>query len=80
MLVTGDDLFGHEPFIKLLRQLRYGFVLVAQPTSHQELFDRVADWDRLGECVKGRGEEGPASKRRYLEYPDCIASTADAIG
>lgn len=43
MLVTGDDLFGHEPFIKLLRQLRYGFVLVAKPTSHKELFDWVED-------------------------------------
>lgn len=68
MLVTGDDLFGHEPFIKLLRQLRYGFVLVAKPTSHKELFEWVEDLDRLGACVQGRWEEGPASKRRYFEY------------
>lgn len=61
MLVMGDDLFGHEPFIKLLRQLRYGFVLVAKPTSHKELFEWVEDLDRLGEGVQGRWEEGPAS-------------------
>ena len=68
MVVTGDDLYAHEPFIKLLRQLRYSFVLVAKPTSHQELFAWVEDLDRLGECVKGRWEEGPASQRRYFEY------------
>lgn len=68
MLVAGDDLYAHEPFIQLLRQLRYGFVLVAKRTSHQELFEWVADLDRLGECVKGQWTEGPASKRRYFEY------------
>jgi hypothetical protein len=44
------------------------FVLVAKPASHEELFDWVEDLDRLGECVKGRWEEGPACKRRYFEY------------
>lgn len=68
MLVAGDDLYAHEPFIQLLRELRYGFVLVAKPTSHQELFDWVEDLDRMGACVKGRWEEGPASKRRYFAY------------
>lgn len=68
MLVTGDDLYGHEPFIKLLRELRYGFVLVAKPTSHQELFDWVEDLARLGECVTGQWTQGPASQRRYFEY------------
>jgi hypothetical protein len=28
----------------------------------------VKDLERLGECVQGRWEEGPASKRRYFEY------------
>jgi hypothetical protein len=68
MVVAGDDLYAHEPFIQLLRELRYGFVLVAKPASHKELFDWVKDLERLGECVQGRWEEGPASKRRYFEY------------
>lgn len=68
MLVAGDDLYAHEPFIQLLRELRYGFVLVAKPTSHQALFEWVEDLDRLGECVQGHWEEGPASKRRYFAY------------
>lgn len=66
--VTGDDLYAHEPFIEDLRELRMGFVLVAKPTSHGELFEWVEDLDRLGECVKGTWEECPACKWRYFEY------------
>lgn len=66
--LTGDDLYAHEPFILNLRELRLDFVLVAKPTSHAELFDWVEDLDRLGECVKGKWEEGPACKRRSFEY------------
>lgn len=68
MLVTGDDLYAHEPFIQLLRELRYGFVLLGKPTSPQAMFEGVEDLARLGECVKGQGEEGPLSQRRYFEY------------
>lgn len=66
--VTGDALYAHEPFILELRRLRMGFVLVAKPGSHKELFEWVEDLDRLGECIKGEWEEGPACKRRYFEY------------
>ena len=68
MLVAGDDLYAHEPFIKLLRELRYGFVLVAKPTSHKEMVEWVEDLDGLGECIKGQWEEGRLSQRRYFEY------------
>lgn len=68
LLVMGDDLYAHEPFILDLRALRMNFVLVAKPTSHQELYEWVEDLDRLGHCVKGRWEEGPLAKRRYFEY------------
>jgi hypothetical protein len=66
--LMGDDLYAHEPFIEELRALRLDFVLVAKPTSHAELFEWVEDLDRLGECLKGKWEEGPACKRRYFEY------------
>ena len=68
LCISGDALYAHEPFVLKLRELRMGFVLVAKPGSHQELFDWVEDLDRLGECVKGKWEEGPACKRRYFEY------------
>ncbi|MGH9849501.1 MAG: hypothetical protein ACREBD_06545 [Blastocatellia bacterium] len=66
--ITGDDLYAHEPFILELRQLRMGFVLIAKPTSHEELFKRVEEMDEKGECVKGEWEEGPAIKRRSFKY------------
>lgn len=68
MVVAGDDLYAHEPFILDLRALRMGFVLVAKPQSHQELYEWVEDLDRLGQCVKGAWEEGPRAKRRFFEY------------
>jgi hypothetical protein len=68
ILVGGDDLYAHEPFILELRALRMGFVLVAKPESHKELYEWVEDLDRLGQCVKGTWEEGPCAKRRYFEY------------
>lgn len=68
LCIGGDDLYSPEPFILELRALRLGFVLVAKPASHQELFAWVEDSDRLGECVKGNWEEGPACQRRYFEY------------
>jgi hypothetical protein len=68
VIIVGDDLYAHEPFILELRGLRLGFVLVAKPASHQELYEWVEDLDRLGQCVKGQWEEGPLAKRRYFEY------------
>lgn len=68
IIVAGDDLYAHEPFIQDLRALRMNFVLVAKPTSHAELYEWVEDLERLGECLRGRWEEGPLAKRRYFEY------------
>lgn len=68
MVIAGDDLYAHEPFILDLRALRMNFVLVAKPESHQELYEWVEDLDRLGQCVKGTWEEGPLAKRRYFAY------------
>lgn len=68
MIVTGDDLYSKEPFVCLLRECRYGLVITAKPSSHKEMFQWVEDFDRLGECVKGKWEEGPLAKRRYFEY------------
>jgi hypothetical protein len=68
LCILGDDLYAHEPFILELRQLRMGFVLVAKPTSHVGLFERVDALERRGEGVRGTWEEGPAGKRRYFEY------------
>ena len=68
VIVGGDDLYAHEPFVKLLEEKGLRFVLVAKPESHQELFDWVEDLDRIGACERGEWKEGPACKRRFFEY------------
>ena len=68
VIIGGDDLYSHEPFVQLLGEQRLHFVLVAKPESHKELFDWVEDLDRLGECQKFQSEEGPFCKRRFFEY------------
>src|SRR5713101_56253 len=45
-----------------------GFVLVAQPTSHVGLFERVDALERRGEGVRGKWEEGASGTRRFFEY------------
>lgn len=68
LIVMGDDLYSHEPYVLLLIEKRMHFVLVAKPESHKELFEWVEDLDRQGECLKGKWEEGTGSKRRFYEY------------
>ena len=68
VIIGGDDLYAHEPFVLLLAEKRLRFVLVAKPESHQELFDWVRDLDRIGECERGQWQEGPACKRLRFEY------------
>lgn len=68
VIIGGDDLYSHEPFVILLGEQRFHYVLVAKPESHQELFEWVADLERLGACEKGRWQEGPACQRRWFEY------------
>lgn len=66
--MTGAALYAPEPFILELRQLRMGFVLVANPTSHAGRFAWVDDLERRGECGHGQWEEGAGSNRRAFEY------------
>ena len=68
LIIGGDDLYGHEPFIVQLRALRLYHMLVCKPLSHLELYTWVEDIERLGGCEKGQWHEGPACRRRFLPY------------
>jgi len=68
LIIGGDDLYCHEPFITQLRTLRLHYVLVCQPTSHPELYEWVEDMERLDGCDKGQWHEGPACRRRLYTY------------
>ena len=62
LMVGGDDLYCHEPFILQLREPRLPYVLVCQPGSHRELYDEMAALERLGAGEEGQWHEGPACR------------------
>lgn len=67
VIIGGDDLYSHEPFVQLLVEQGLHFVLVAKPESHKELFEWVEELDARGECQKFQWNEGQLSRRRYYE-------------
>jgi hypothetical protein len=67
-IITGDDLYSHEPMVKLLESQRFHYVLVAKPESHKELFEWVEEIERMGGSLRGQYQQGPACKRRWFEY------------
>jgi hypothetical protein len=68
LILGGDDLSCHEPFIAQLRELRLHHVFVCKPLSHLALYAWVEDMERLGGCEQGQWQEGPACRRRFLTY------------
>jgi len=68
LVVLGDDLYGHEPFVCQLRAERLHHVLVWKPTSHPELYKWVEEIEALRGCEYGRWQEGPACRRRFFTY------------
>ena len=68
LIVSGDDLYSHEPFVQQLMQQRFHYVLVAKPESHQELFQWVEMIEQAGGGQRGSWQQGPACKRRDFEY------------
>jgi hypothetical protein len=68
IIITGDDLYSHEPMVELLTSQRFHYVLLAKPESHKELFEGVEEIDGIGESLRGQWQEGPACKRRCFEY------------
>jgi hypothetical protein len=73
MCIVGDDLYGHEPLIAELEQLRLRYVLVAKPSSHPALFAEVEERERRGECVHGTWTEGSGPGRRTFTYRTAAA-------
>ena len=68
VIVTGDDLYSHGPFLEQLESKGLHYVIVAKPDSHKETFEWVEEIDALGESLRGSWQEGPASKRLKYEY------------
>ena len=68
LIIGGDDLYAHEPFIAQLRAYRLHHILVCKPGSPPALYAWVDDLVRLGACEQGQWHEGPTCRRRFFEY------------
>ncbi len=67
LIVTGDDLYSHVPFIEQCQKQRLHYVLVAKPSSHKELFEWVEELDEMKECEHVEWSLGPACQRKSYE-------------
>jgi hypothetical protein len=65
LVMGGDDLYCHEPFVLQLREHRMHHVLVCKPGSHPEVSREVEAQDALGALERGQWHEGPACRRRF---------------
>ena len=68
LVIGGDDLYCHEPFILQLREHRMRSVLVCKPGSHPEVYREVEAQEALGALESGHWHEGPACRRRFYTY------------
>jgi hypothetical protein len=65
---VGDDLYGHEPLVGELHDLRLHYVLVAKPSSQPALFAAVEECEQRGACGHGTWTEGRGPRRRTFTY------------
>lgn len=68
LIVGGEDLSGHEPFLLSWREHRLPYGLGCQPGSHRALYDEGAALERLGAGEEGQWHAGPACRRRFFAY------------
>lgn len=67
LIVTGDDLYSHVPFVTECMRARLHYVLVAKPSSHKELFEWVEELEAMKESGHVQWSVGPACKRKSYE-------------
>ncbi len=67
MIVTGDDLYSHVPFVELCAETRMKWVLVCKPTSHKETFEWAEELEQMGENEWVRWSVGAACERQSYE-------------
>ncbi len=68
LIVIGDDLYAHVPFVEQLQQLRQHYVLVAKPSSHPTLMAAVAAAEGTERSQTGQWTEGSGARQRTSTY------------
>jgi hypothetical protein len=68
LMVVGDDLYSHTPFVEQLQHLRLHYVLVAKPASHPTRMAAVLGAEVQGVREQGQWAEGSGVRRRISTY------------
>ena len=68
LIVIGDDLYSHVPFVEQLQHLRQHYVLVAKPSSHPTLLAAVAAAEGTERSQTGQWTEGSGARQRTYTY------------
>jgi hypothetical protein len=68
LIVIGDDLYSHVPFVEQLQQLRQHYVLVTKPSSHPTLLAAVAAAAGTAQTQTGQWREGSGARQRTYTY------------
>jgi hypothetical protein len=64
LILIGDDLYSHVPFVEQLLQLRQHFVLVAKPNSHPTLMAAVAAAEGTAQSQTDQWSEGSGARQQ----------------
>jgi hypothetical protein len=68
LIMIGDDLYSHVPFVEQLQHLRQHYVLVAKPSSHPTLMATVAAAEGTEQSQTGQWTEGSGVRQRTTTY------------
>ena len=68
LIVIGDDLYSHVPFIEQLQLLRQHYVLVAKPSSHPTLLAAVAAAEGTEQSQTGQWTAGSSAGQTTYTY------------
>jgi hypothetical protein len=68
LIMIGDDLYAHVPFVEQLQELRQHYVLVAKPSSHPTLMAAVAAAEGTEQSQTGQWTAGSSARQRTYTY------------
>ena len=68
LVLIGDELYSHVPFVEQLLHLRQHFVLVAKPASHPTLLAAVGAVEGTAQHQTGQWTEGSGPRQRTYTY------------
>jgi len=68
LILIGDDLYSHVPFVEHLHALRQHYVLVAKPSSHPTLLAAVTTAAGTAQTQTGQWTMGTDTRQRTYTY------------